>query len=269
MNRIKDLFKVKDKAILNVFVTAGYPNLSDMPEIVKTLAASGVDMVEIGMPYSDPLADGETIQHSSKVALENGMHLDLLFEQLRALRPTVDIPIILMGYFNQLMQYGVEAFIQAASEAGVDGMILPDLPLIEYERTYKPLFEAANISVSFLICPSTPADRIRKIDTLSQGFIYMVADAATTGQTRDLSEAQRTYFKHIQRLDLQNPRLIGFGISTRDHFVQAAQFARGAIIGSAFLRAIDPKKPENESNSLDERIRGFVGSILEPTVSVG
>ncbi|MCB0704620.1 MAG: tryptophan synthase subunit alpha [Saprospiraceae bacterium] len=258
MNRIEKLFAQKKEGILNIFLTAGYPGLDDMPKLVKTLELAGVDMVEIGMPYSDPLADGETIQASSKIALENGMTLDILFEQIQELRPQVKLPIILMGYFNQVLQYGEHRFIETCKRVGVDGLILPDLPLIELERRYHRLFADAELPISLLVCPSTTEARIRQIEALSTGFIYLVADAATTGNAASINEQQLLYFKRIQAMKLTHPSLIGFGISDKNAFDQASQFAQGAIIGSAFIRAISGLAGEQ----LHQAAENFVQRII-------
>ena len=212
MNRINKLFENKKKDLLNIFLTAGYPELQDTGKIVKALELAGVDMVEIGMPYSDPLADGPTIQATSKKALENGMHLDLLFQQVREIRKDSDLPIVLMGYVNQMIRFGEDRFIQQCVESGVDGLILPDLPLIEFERYYAARFKEAGLATSLLVCPTTQAERIRKIDQLCSGFIYIVADAATTGAKSGISEKQVRYFERLKELKLKNPTMIGFGI---------------------------------------------------------
>ena len=254
MNRLDQLFQQKSRDILNVFLTAGFPKLNDTVPVILALERAGVDMVEVGMPYSDPLADGPTIQASSIQALRNGMHLDLLFEQIQELRKSSSIPVVLMGYFNQVIQYGEIRFVKACLDSGVDGLILPDLPLIEYERAYQELFEGAGLRVSLLICPDTPEERVRRIDSLTSGFLYMVSDAATTGGSRALSSGQLAYFQRIAEMQLRHPRLIGFGISDRDAFNTACSHAHGAIIGSAFLRAIDGKS----GSELEWAVRNFV-----------
>ena len=238
MNRIDKLFSEKKGDILNVYFTAGFPALDSTNILVKALESSGADIIEIGMPYSDPLADGPTIQHSSQVALENGMTLPLLFDQIKETRKTTEIPLILMGYFNQVMQYGEEAFIKKCVEVGVDGLILPDLPLQEYEESYQHLFEKYNLGISFLMTPQTSPERVKKIDSLSRGFIYMVSSASITGAKKGISEAQINYFERTNALKLKNPRLIGFGISDQDTFNTACVYSNGAIIGSAFIKAI-------------------------------
>ncbi|MGB1216515.1 MAG: tryptophan synthase subunit alpha [Saprospiraceae bacterium] len=256
MNRINKLFQEKGKDILNIYFTAGYPNLNDTEVIIQELAKAGADLIEVGMPYSDPLADGETIQQSSSIALGNGMHLDLLFEQIKNARKHTDIPIILMGYVNQFMQYGAEKFIAKCVEVGVDGLILPDLPLFEYERDYKALFEENNITISFLITPLTEEYRIKKVDELTRGFVYMVSSNATTGGQVSATNAKHEYFKRINEMKLKNPRLIGFGISDNKSFMDACNFSNGAIIGSAFIRALNKGKDD-----LSSTISEFVSRI--------
>lgn len=238
MNRLEKLFKEKNKNILNIYFTAGYPNLEDTETIVLALEKAGVDMIEIGIPYSDPLADGPTIQESGMKALKNGMTLPLVFEQVKAARQKTDIPLILMGNFNQIMQFGEENFIAACVDAQVDGVILPDLPVFEYETYYKDMFEQAGIHMSFLISPQTSSERIHQIDNLTHGFIYMVSSAAITGGKSGISEPQLAYFNRINQMQLKNPRLIGFGISNHETYKTACQYANGAIIGSAFIRAL-------------------------------
>jgi tryptophan synthase alpha chain len=255
MNRITTLFQNKKKDILNIYFTAGHPNLNDTTIIIQELAEAGADLIEVGMPYSDPLADGLTIQQSSSVALKNGMHLDLLFAQLKNAREHTQIPLILMGYFNQVLQYGVENFIAQCKEIGVDGLILPDLPLFEYERDFKQLFEENDISISFLITPLTEEYRIKKVDKLTTGFIYMVSTNATTGGKSAGNDAQISYFNRIKKMNLKNPKLIGFGISDHASFSNACQYANGAIIGSEFIRAFEG------GGDLKEVIHGFVGKV--------
>src|SRR5246500_2510116 len=213
MNRIKDLFKKKRKDVLSIYFTAGFPELDSSMKILKQLEESGVDMVELGMPFSDPLADGPVIQHSSEVALQNGMNMDLLFEQTKYVSKQINVPLVLMGYLNPLLQYGVEKFLQRASENGFDALIVPDLPMREYELYYKTLFEKYNIKNIFLITPDTPKERVHKIDGLSDAFIYLVATSGTTGMKSTISDKQEAYFKRIASYQLNNPLLAGFGIS--------------------------------------------------------
>ena len=237
-NRIVQLFGQKKHGILNVYFTAGFPNLEDTILITKALADAGADILEIGMPYSDPVADGPTIQHSNDRALENGMTVKLLFEQLAGIRETIQTPILLMGYLNPVVQFGLENFCRKCQETGVDGLILPDLPMHEYLESYKATFEKYGLLNIFLITPQTSDERIRQIDGVSQGFIYMVSSASVTGATSGIGEAQAAYFQRIKNLNLQNPTLIGFGISDRDSFAKACQYANGAIIGSAFIKQL-------------------------------
>lgn len=238
MNRLDKLFAEKQSNLLNIYFTAGYPQLEDTQKIIPALADAGVDLIEVGMPYSDPMADGPTIQESGMQALKNGMTLEVLFRQIEAIRSSVSVPLVLMGYFNQVMQYGEEAFVQRCVEAGVDGVILPDLPIYEYETFYRELFEKAGLHVSFLITPQTSEARIRKIDELTKGFIYMVSDSSITGAKSGISEHQLAYFNRINAMELEHPRLIGFGISNHETYVTACQYANGAIIGSAFIKAL-------------------------------
>ena len=256
MNRIDALFKEKDRNILSVYFTAGYPKLDDTLEIIMELEKAGVDQIEIGMPFSDPLADGPIIQQSSQKALENGMSIRLLFKQLEKVREKVRIPLILMGYLNPVLRYGMEEFLKKAREIGIDGVILPDLPLIEYVHSYKQQFSNAGIYNIMLITPQTTFERIKLIDQHSGGFVYMVSSAATTGTSKNIFDAHNDYFCKIIEMNLEKPRLIGFGIANRESFKQACKYANGAIIGTAFIRAV------SEPGSLRENISGFIGEIL-------
>ncbi|HMI00934.1 MAG TPA: tryptophan synthase subunit alpha [Pedobacter sp.] len=238
MNRIKELFQ-KKKDILSIYYTAGYPSLGDTVAIAEALQESGADLLEIGFPYSDPVADGPTIQASSKQALDNGMDLKLLFEQLKDLRSKVTIPVLLMGYVNPMLQFGVENFCKACVAVGVDGCIVPDLPMIEYEELYESVFAAHGLSNIFLVTPQTSTERIHKIDGLSNGFIYLLSSSATTGQNLQVGDTTEAYFSRIADLKLKNPTMIGFGISSKATFDKACQYANGAIIGSAFVKALD------------------------------
>ncbi|MEN9613274.1 MAG: hypothetical protein RLZZ628_4088 [Bacteroidota bacterium] len=238
MNRIDQLFQAKKADILNIYFTAGFPKLQNTTLLIETLAQAGADMVEIGMPYSDPLADGETIQQSGMIALQNGMTLDLLFEQVQLARQKTQIPLILMGYFNQVMQYGEEKFLKKCQDVGIDGLILPDLPLNVYENAYQKMIQAHDLRMTFLITPQTEPARVRKADALSDGFLYMVSSAAITGAKSGISATQLDYFQRIQKMKLKQPRLIGFGISNRATFETACGYANGAIIGSAFIKAL-------------------------------
>ncbi|MBU2526778.1 MAG: tryptophan synthase subunit alpha [Bacteroidetes bacterium] len=252
MNRIK-LKLQENKKLLSIYFTAGFPNLNDTVPILQALQENGVDMVEIGLPFSDPLADGPTIQASSTRALHNGMTSDKLFGQLKDIRKTVHIPLIIMGYFNPVMQYGVERFCQKCREIGIDGLIIPDLPVDVYEENYKPLFEQYGLANIFLITPQTSEARIRFIDSVSDGFIYMVSSASVTGAKGTFGAEQKQYFERIAKLDLKNPQIVGFGISNRETFAQATKQAKGAIIGSAFIKFL-------EENGL-EKIGAFVSDI--------
>jgi tryptophan synthase alpha chain len=246
MNRITALFQNKQKEVLNVYFTAGFPELNDTVTVLTALQAGGVDIVEIGMPYSDPVADGETIQESNQKALENGMSLKVLFEQLADIREKgVTVPIVLMGYLNPVYQFGIEAFAKKCQEIGIDGLILPDLPVDEYFREYKKIFDQYGLLNIFLITPQTSEDRIRKIDEISDGFIYMVSSASVTGATSGITSQMEEYFNRVNAMNLRNPRLIGFGIKDKDTFQTASKYASGAIIGSQFVRIIGAAKDLN------------------------
>lgn len=239
MNRINKLFKEKGKNILSVYFTAGYPNLNDTVEIIKQLSSKGVDLIEIGVPFSDPLADGPVIQHSSQVALKNGMSVKLLFEQLKDIRKVTDIPLVLMGYVNPIIHFGFENFCQKAQEVGIDGFIIPDLPMLEYQREFKPVSDKYGIENVFLITPETSAERIRVVDENTNAFIYMVSSASTTGVQKSFEGAKEEYFNRIKSMNLKNPAMIGFGISNKQTFESACKYSSGAIIGSAFIKSLD------------------------------
>ncbi len=256
-NRINKLFQEKKERVLSIYFTAGYPELNDTKTIIQELVKNGVDLIEIGMPFSDPVADGPVIQQSSMVSLNNGMSVRKLFEQLQDIRESVDIPLILMGYLNPVLQYGMEAFCAKCNEIGIDGLILPDLPPSVYEEDYKAIFEANNLHNIFLITPQTSDERIHEIDELSTGFIYMVSSNATTGAKSSVSDFQKDYFERVKKLNLKNPQVIGFGISNAETFANACQFANGAIIGSAFVKALEG------SESLEQKISGFINSIAK------
>ena len=239
MNRLNELFKNKTSPILSIYFTAGYPNINSTLDIAEALEEGGADFIEIGFPYSDPVADGPVIQASSQVALNNGMTLPILFDQLKDLRKRVSIPILLMGYVNPVLQYGVENFCNKAAEVGVDGIIVPDLPMYEYENLYKDCFLRNNLSNILLVTPQTSEERIRKIDELSNGFIYLLSSSSTTGKDLKVSDEADAYFSRIRDMKLKNPTMIGFGISDQKSFNKAAEFTRGAIVGSAFVKMLD------------------------------
>lgn len=255
MNRIQSLFANKKNGILSVYFTAGFPNLNDTVPILEAFEKHGVDMVELGIPYSDPLADGPTIQESSTIAIRNGMRIEVLFNQIQDIRKTVTIPIVLMSYFNPTYLYGFERFCKQASEIGIDGLIIPDLPLHEYESTYKEIVEKYNLSFNMLVTADTPDERIKKIDSLTKGFIYLVSSSATTGGTAGMSDAQMSYFKRIADMKLSNPLMVGFGVHDRQTFNEATTYCNGAIIGSAFIRAL------KNGEDIDTTVRKFVSSV--------
>jgi tryptophan synthase alpha chain len=238
MNRITQLFETKKNGILSVYFTAGYPALNDTVRTLAALQAKGIDMVEIGIPFSDPMADGPVIQGANMQALRNGMTLSILFEQLKDIRQTIRIPIILMGYLNPVMQYGFENFCRICNATGVDGVIIPDLPFAEYVSDYKDIADRYDVKVIMLISPETSEERIRLIDNHTSGFIYMVSSAATTGAQRCFSATAQDYFRRVRAMDLKNPQLIGFGISNRETLKAAMANASGAIVGSKFIELL-------------------------------
>ncbi len=244
MNRIQQKLQ-EDQKLLSIYFTAGYPKLDDTVTIIKELEQNGVDMIEIGLPFSDPLADGPTIQASSTMALKNGMTTEKLFEQLADIRKEVSIPLIIMGYFNPMMQYGVEAFCAKCQEIGIDGLIIPDLPVDVYHDEYQAIFEKYGLINVFLITPQTSEERIRFIDSVSNGFIYMVSSASVTGAKSSFGDAQSEYFNRISSMQLNNPQIVGFGISNAETFQQATQQSKGAIIGSAFIKHLTKHGVEN------------------------
>ena len=238
MSRIQELFKEKKNNILNVYCTAGYPKLESTVPVMKALQDSGVDMIELGMPYSDPLADGPVIQASSSQALANGMTIATLFEQLRGFRKEIYVPVILMGYMNPVLQYGFERFCQDAADMPIDGLILPDLPEYEFETEYGPIMQRYGLNFIFLVTPETSEDRIRRLDSLSTGFLYAVSSSSTTGKDKDMN-AVNNYLQKLQDMKLKNPVLVGFGIKDKPTFQQACEHANGAIIGTAFIKALE------------------------------
>ena len=256
-NRIKDLFESRKDNILSVFYTAGFPTIESTPVIAETLATAGADIIEIGIPYSDPIADGPTIQESNTVALKNGIKLSLILDLVKEIRKKVNVPIILMGYVNPVMQYGIERFAKDASEAGVDGVILPDLPMNAYLDEYKALFESVNLSNTFLISPTTSDERIRKIDSVTDGFIYAVSASSITGAKGKFTEDQISYFKKLKDMNLKNPFLIGFGISNHETFSTAASYGAGAIVGSAFINLL------KDSKNVTTDVASFVHSLKD------
>ncbi len=239
MNRIEQLFSNKQERILSIYFCAGAPKLEDTAQIIETLERNEVDLIEIGVPFSDPMADGTVIQAAATKALKNGMSLRLLFAQLQNIRERVNIPLILMGYLNPIMQYGFDEFCRSAAECGIDGVIIPDLPFAEYQRDYQSIAERYNIKVVMLITPETSAERIEMIDKNTSGFIYMVSSAATTGAQSDFDRAKIAYFNRINAMQLNNPRLVGFGISNKATYDAACQNSRGGIIGSRFVELLD------------------------------
>ena len=253
MNALDLLFQKKQEKLITIYTTAGYPNLMDTPAILKQLQKNNVDIIEVGIPYSDPLADGPTIQATSEKALANGMKLNVLFEQLKSVKDEIDTPIILMGYYNQLLKYGVEEFLKASKEAGVSGLILPDMPFQIYIDQHKALFEKYEQRVVFLITPQTPKDRIKAINDATTGFVYVVSSSATTGATE--ANYNEGFLNSLKDLGLTKPYQIGFGISTKEDVEKAWSYANGAIIGSAFLRAI------SDTNNMEESIDQFIDSI--------
>jgi tryptophan synthase alpha chain len=255
MNRINQLFETKQKDIVSIYFTAGHPRPNTAKPIIQSLEKNGIDMIEIGMPFSDPLADGPTIQASSEQALKDGMTAKILLNELKDIRETVSIPLLLMGYFNTVLKFGVEQFCKEISAIGIDGVILPDLPLEVYEAEYKSIFEKYDIIPVFLITPQTPDERILQTAKLSKGFIYVVSTAATTGAQIGYAPETMAYFKRIEDMNLDVPVVTGFGISNPETLAQASQHSAGAIIGSAFVKAIE------NTDDLDSTVEGFVKNL--------
>ena len=237
MSKLELVFKEKSKRILNVYCTAGYPSLDSTMKVMGSLQKNGADIIELGMHYSDPLADGEVIQVSSIKALANGMNIAVLFDQIKDMRKSISIPVILMGYMNPILQYGFENFCKKAKEVGVDGLILPDLPLFEFEQSYGKIITENNLDFIFLVTPETPVDRIKKLDSLSNGFLYAVSSSATTGKDKDFNVVAQ-YLQKLQAMQLKNPILVGFGIKDKATFDAATVHTQGAIIGSAYIQQL-------------------------------
>ena len=257
MSRLDNLFKAQSKRVLNVYCTAGYPHLNSTLQIMESLQENGANIIELGMPYSDPLADGEVIQTSSLHALSNGMTLQVLFEQLSEMRKTIHIPVVLMGYMNPILQFGFEAFCARAKEVGVDGLILPDLPLFEFENSYGKTIKDNGLDFIFLVTPETPDERLRKLDSLSSGFLYAVSSSATTGKDKDFSQVA-LYLERLQKMNLKNPILVGFGIKDKQSFDAVNEFTQGAIIGSAYINALS--KGEDVGETTKQFLNGVLGN---------
>ena len=255
MNRINKLFQKKNKKILSIYFTAGYPRINDSVNIIKALDKNGVDMIEVGIPFSDPIADGPIIQNSSTIAIKNGMNMSLLFNQLKNIRSTTQIPIILMGYINPIIQFGYDKFVDKLIDCGIDGVILPDLPLLEYKKELKPFFDKNNISFISLISPNTSIERVKEIDKISDGFLYVVSSSSITGQNNLFDVNQIKYFNSLNNIFLKNPKIIGFGISDKKSFDMACDYSNGAIIGTKFINSLDVL-------NLNKSIEKFINSIL-------
>jgi tryptophan synthase alpha chain len=255
MSKLELVFKQKSKRILNVYCTAGYPSLDSTMKVMASLQKNGADIIELGMPYSDPLADGEVIQVSSIKALENGMNIAVLFEQIQDMRKSISIPVILMGYMNPILQYGFEAFCKKAKEVGVDGLILPDLPLFEFEDVYGKIITENNLDFIFLVTPETPDQRVKKLDSLSNGFLYAVSSSATTGKDKDFNVVAQ-YLQKLQSMQLKNPILVGFGIKDKATFDAATVHTQGAIIGSAYIQQL------TKGGDIETTTSQFLNSVL-------
>ena len=249
-----NLIGLQRSPLLNIYVTAGYPTLNDTPDLLRAIAHAGADLIELGMPYSDPLADGETIQLSSTQALRNAISIEKIFAQVKEVRNEILAPIILMGYYNQVLRFGIERFLDACVAAGVDGLILPDMPLEIYEREFSSQLIQRGLGISFLVTPRTPDDRVRRIDSLCRGFLYVVSSSSTTGSKASALEAQQGYFERLAKMDLTSPMLIGFNISDKKSLDETTAHAAGGIIGSAFIRALDQKNPSESASR-------FIGSL--------
>ena len=256
MSRIEKLFAAKKERVLNVYCTAGFPQADSTLGVMKALQESGADLIELGMPYSDPLADGPVIQASSGKALASGMTLTKLFEQLENFRLEIKVPVVLMGYLNPLLQFGFEKFCEEAARVGVDGLIIPDIPMHEYEQEYKAIVEANGLDFIFLVTPETSEERIRQLDALSSGFLYAVSSSSITGSDKNFSEVE-TYLQRLQHMKLKNPVLVGFGIKDKQTFDAACTFANGAIIGSAYIKAIE------DAGDIGAATKQFIESVKE------
>ncbi len=254
-NRIGDLFEKAEGKVLSMFTTAGYPQLDDTLRVCKALQDAGVEMIELGFPFSDPLADGPTIQRSNERALQNGMSLSVLFEQLQGLRPAIRVPVLLMGYLNPVLQYGPERFCASCAEVGIDGLILPDLPIDEYCERYQSMFADYGLRSVFLITPQTPPERIRRLDGLATGFLYVVSVASVTGSKLAVDDSRKQYFQRIHEMKLSSPTMVGFGIHDRLSFEDSTALLRGGILGSALLQALE------KSNDIESDVRAFVHAI--------
>lgn len=255
MNRIDQLFASNKKNLLSVYFTAGFPQLNDTVEIIKTLDAAKIDMVEIGMPFSDPMADGPVIQNSSHIALQNGISQQLLFEQLKDIRKHTDMPLILMGYINPVMQFGFENLCKKAVEVGIDGFIIPDIPLDIYRKEFAPIVNKYDLRFILLVTPETPEERVREIDEASSGFIYLVSSASTTGAQNEFNDQKQAYFKRIEAMNLRNPLMVGFGVSNKATFDAAAAHTRGCIVGSAFIKSLQ------EHDTITGAVEALVGRV--------
>ena len=258
MNRIEELFKKKKNKVLSVYCTAGFPELEDTLSVMEALQENGADMIELGMPYSDPLADGPVIQHSSTIALQNGMTIKKLFGQLKDFRKEISVPVLLMGYMNPILQYGFEKFCADAVEVGVDGLIVPDLPEYEYEMEYGAIIKKHGLDFVFLVTPETSEERVKKLDELSTGFLYAVSSSSTTGRDKKMSEVKK-YLEKLKDLKLNNPILVGFGIKDKQTFGAACETANGAIIGTAFIKTLEKTRHINETT------RDFLQLFLNQT----
>ena len=255
MSRLSELFKKQSTRVLNVYCTAGFPNLNSTLEVMESLQSNGANIIELGMPYSDPLADGEVIQLSSMKALANGMNIAVLFEQIQDMRKSISIPVILMGYMNPILQYGFEAFCKKAKEVGIDGLILPDLPLFEFEDAYGKIIKENGLDFIFLVTPETPDQRVKKLDSLSNGFLYAVSSSATTGKDKDFNVVAQ-YLQKLQALQLKNPILVGFGIKDKATFDAATVHTQGAIIGSAYIQQL------SKGGDIETITSQFLNSVL-------